>query len=81
MASTKWRYVTDSWEMKAFVARSRTKAAGALASGNSVFAQNVNLSNPPYNFGRERPDHSGQCTRDIQEVDTLYHVMHKALAE
>lgn len=81
MAFTKWRYVTDSWEMKAFVARSRTKAVGALASGNSIFTENVNLSSPPYNFGRERPDHSGQCTRDIQKVDALYHVMHKALAE
>jgi pimeloyl-ACP methyl ester carboxylesterase len=79
--STVNRNVTDSWEMKAFVARSRTKAVGAFPNGNAAFTQNVNLNSAPYNFGRERPDHSGQFTRDIQKVDALYYTIRQALEQ
>jgi hypothetical protein len=73
------RHVTDSWEMKAFVARSRTKALGAFPNGHTAFSRNVDLSQPPYNFGRERPDHSGQFTRAIQNVDTIFEAICEAL--
>lgn len=73
------RHVIDSWEMKAFVARSRTKAVGAFPNGSPVFFQNIDLSASPYNFGRERSDHSGQFTRDIQRVDALYNALREAL--
>src|SRR5882724_6443983 len=79
--STFRRLVSDSWEMKAFVARSRTKAVGAFPNGNTVFTANVNLHSPPYNFGRQRLDHSGQFTRNIQEVDALYNAIRKALEQ
>jgi hypothetical protein len=63
------RNVIDSWEMKAFVARSRTKAVGAFRGGGSLDAAE-NLRD--FGFRNERPDHSGQFTRNIQAVDTLY---------
>jgi pimeloyl-ACP methyl ester carboxylesterase len=68
--STASRFVTDSWEMKAFVDRSRTKAVGAFPSGGSLGA----LEDLRGNFGFKdvRGDHSGQFTRDIQAVDGLY---------
>ena len=69
------RFVTDSWEMKAFVARSRTKAVGAMAHDNAHgghFNKSVNLKEPPYNIGRTREDHSGAFTRGIQQVDALF---------
>jgi hypothetical protein len=79
--STFSRYVVDSWEIKSFVARSRTKAVGAFPEGNLAFTQNINLSSPPFHFGRERSDHSGQFTRNIQNVDALYNALCKALEE
>jgi hypothetical protein len=81
MASTAWRYVADSWEIKAFVARSRTKAVGAFVNGDANFTRNVNLNRAPYNFGRERADHSGQFTRNIQNVEAFYKSMRDALEE
>ena len=67
------RYVTDTWEMKAFVSRSRTKAVGAGASGGLV-SENINLKTQ-FGFGTARSDHSGQFTRRIQLVDDLYKVI------
>jgi alpha-tubulin suppressor-like RCC1 family protein len=69
IASTRWRYVTDSWEMKAFVARSRTKAVGSFLGGGSI-GQTESLRD--FGFGNQRPDHSGQFTRNVQAVDLLY---------
>jgi alpha-tubulin suppressor-like RCC1 family protein len=75
------RVVSDSWEIKAFVARSRTKAVGAFPNGGEIFTQNINLNSDPYNFGRERLDHSGQFTRDIQKVDALYKTIRETLEQ
>ena len=60
------RYVTDSWEMKAFVSRPRTQAVGAFEQTAGPITEIVNLQDD-YDFGRERPDHSGQFTRRIQQ--------------
>jgi hypothetical protein len=60
------RYVTDSWEMKAFVSRPRTRAIGAFGHTGGPITELVNLQDD-YDFGRERPDHSGQFTRRIQQ--------------
>ena len=69
------RFVTDSYEMKAFVARPRSKAAGAvegtLENPSLNGMVNVNLRTT-YQFGRENSDHSGQFNRRIQQVDDLY---------
>jgi pimeloyl-ACP methyl ester carboxylesterase len=78
IASTKWRYVTDSWEMKAFVARSRTKAVGAFAGGGSI-GSTENLRD--FGFGNQRPDHSGQFTRNVQQVDLLYKRMRERIEQ
>ena len=69
------RFVTDSYEMKAFVARPRSKAAGAVegALGNPVPSGMVNVNlRTTYQFGRENFDHSGQFNRTIQQLDELY---------
>jgi len=73
------RDVTDSYEMKAFVARPRSKAVGAVdaSMGNlpsGSVKENVNLQT--YGFDRRDSDHSGQFTRRIQEVDGLYRDIH-----
>lgn len=64
-----------TYEMKSFVARPRSKAAGAVegASGNPNIGgmDDVNLR-ITYGFGREDYDHSGQFTRRIQQLDDLY---------
>ena len=69
------RYVNDSYEMKAFIARPRSKAIGAVddALGNRPqIMEHVNLNASPYNFDNRESDHSGQFNRRIQEVDELY---------
>jgi hypothetical protein len=72
------RYVTDSWEMKAFVARSRTKAVGAFRGGGSV-GPTENLRD--FGFTNARSDHSGQFTRNIQVVDSLYKKLRERVEE
>ena len=57
-----YRNVTDSWEMKAFVARSRTKAVGALDYIGGPIGAKINLRDD-YGFGRDpvrpwRPVHT-----------------------
>lgn len=69
------RYVNDSYETKAFIARPRSKAVGAVdaSSGNRPSnMQHVNMNAAPYNFDDREDDHSGQFNRRIQEVDELY---------
>jgi len=75
-----YRYVTDSWEMKAFVARSRSKAVGALGYAGGPIGAKINLRDD-YGFGNSRQDHSGQFTRNIQKVDALYKKMRDTLEE
>lgn len=71
----RYRLVNDSFEMKAFIARSRTKAVGAIDSVGSPIGASVNLQDR-YGFGSSRPDHSGQFTRRIQQVFGLYKEIH-----
>ncbi|MEY2512496.1 MAG: large repetitive protein [Verrucomicrobiota bacterium] len=71
--------VRDSWEMKAFVARSRTKAVGAFPGGGSLgAAEDLRGS---FGFRDIRTDHSGQFTRDIQAVDALYKRIRERIEE
>jgi alpha-tubulin suppressor-like RCC1 family protein len=70
VVSSASRSVSDSWEMKAFVARSRTKAVGAFRGGGPIGA--VENLGAQFGFGNMRSDHSGQFTRNIQAVDLLY---------
>jgi pimeloyl-ACP methyl ester carboxylesterase len=76
--SGEYRNVTDSWEMKAFVARSRTKAAGVLDYVGGHIGAKISLRDD-YGFGRERSDHSGQFLRNIQKLDPLYQKMRDTL--
>jgi hypothetical protein len=72
-------YVTDSWEMKAFLARSRTKAAGAFRNGGP-FDRKENLRDT-YGFTNVRDDHSGQFTRNIQQLTSLYRKLRELVEE
>ena len=66
--------------MKAFVARSRTKAVGALDYIGGPIGAKVNLHDD-YGFGNTQPDHSGQFTRNIQKLSSLYKKMRDTLEE
>jgi pimeloyl-ACP methyl ester carboxylesterase len=70
VVSSASRNVSDSWEIKSFVARSRTKAVGAFLGGGSLGATE-NLRED-FGFRNVRADHSGQFTRNIQAVEALY---------
>ena len=76
----RYRLVNDSFEMKAFVARSRTKAVGAIDSVASTLDTSINLKTV-YGFGNNQSDHSGQFYRDIQMVFELYREIHSLSAE
>jgi pimeloyl-ACP methyl ester carboxylesterase len=78
--SGEYRNVIESWEMKAFVARSRTKAAGVLDYTGGPIGAKINLRDD-YGFGNTRPEHSGQFTRSIQKLDPLYKKMRETLEE
>ena len=71
------RYITDSYEMKSFVARPRSKALGAVEGtpsnplAASPITGSVNMRTF-YGFGNQDFDHSGQFNRSIQELDGLY---------
>lgn len=58
-------------ESLAFIARSRTRAIGAVPSNLQATPPGangrVNL-NAVYGFGLDRKDHSGQFQRDIQDM-------------
>ena len=67
------RYVGDSYEIKSFIARPRSKAVGAVDAslGNRPgIMQHVNLQD--YGFDGRESDHSGQFNRRIQQVHELY---------
>jgi alpha/beta hydrolase family protein DUF900/thrombospondin type 3 repeat protein len=68
---TPGRRVSDPWEVKAFVARSRSRAVGAQGATSGPIFDSVNL-NDIYDFNESRSDHSGQFTRTIQQVWNLY---------
>ena len=65
------RNVNESHEMKAFIARSRSKAVGATGTTGGAVSDAVNLE-VNYGFTGNDYDHSGQFNRPIQQVDDLY---------
>ena len=75
----KSRVVTNTHESMTYVARSRTRAVGALARvGGSVKGGEVNLETA-FGFTPSREDHSGQFNRKIQDVHGFYETLHKKL--
>jgi hypothetical protein len=56
--------VTDKHEIRAIVARSRTKAVGAEGAVQGTFRDTVDLS-ARFGFGNTRPEHSAQFDRPI----------------
>jgi hypothetical protein len=79
------RMLTDDFEKKAYVARSRTKAVGAaglkytpFALTGGAIADNVSLQDASLGFvggsafGPTRPDHSGEFTKPIQNTVPFY---------
>ena len=71
---TSTRAVADIHESLSFVARPRSKAAGAEPHNATVFGSVINLQ-ATCNFGRLQTDHSGQFNRRIQELNEFYHRM------
>jgi len=83
--NTTHRLVTEDFEKKAYVARSRTKGIGAAGLKHAPFAltggvistnvslQDINLGFVGgLQFGNTRPDHSGEFQRPIQTVIPFY---------
>jgi hypothetical protein len=68
---TSVRSVIDAHETMAFVARPRSKSAGAEGNTSLVFPSSFDLQGA-CNFGRQRDDHSGQFTRRIQQLSNFY---------
>jgi hypothetical protein len=69
-----FRRITDLHESMAFVARPRSRAAGAELHNATVFGSVLNLQTS-CNFGLEVADHSGQFTRPIQQLRPFYQRM------
>jgi hypothetical protein len=65
------RTVVDIDESLSFVARLRSKAAGAESRNATVFGSVVNLETL-VGFGPQADDHSGQFTRRVQSLDPFY---------
>ncbi len=69
-----FRQIIDVHESMAFVARPRSKAAGAELHNATVFGSVFNLKTS-CNFGADVDDHSGQFTRSIQQLRPFYQRM------
>jgi len=65
------RIVNDIHESMAFVARPRSKAAGAELHNATVFGSAVNLE-ATCGFGADFSDHGGQFMRSIQDLTPFY---------
>lgn len=63
--------VTDLQEIKALVARSRSKAVGAQGGLHGAISGSVDLFGT-YGFGNTRPEHSAQFARPIQTCLPYY---------
>ena len=74
------RQVIDIHEALSFVARPRSKAAGAEPHNATVFHSVLNLE-AACNFGAGVDDHSGQFTRPIQELMPFYRRMAEELKQ
>jgi hypothetical protein len=82
---TNQRSVTDIQESMAFVARPRSKAAGASGgqaptAGGSV-TESVDLSAAPYNFTNSSDDHGGQWSRSNQQTWQYYQTLLNAFTQ
>ena len=66
------RIVTDRHEVAAFIARPRSKAAGAESQTGGQVRGGANLNDPRYGFGNQREDHSGQFNRRIHQLQSFY---------
>jgi hypothetical protein len=66
--------VTDLQEIKAVVARSRSKAVGAQPGLHGIISSTVDLAGN-YGFGNTRDEHSAQFVRPIQTVLPYYRQM------
>ena len=67
------RTVTDFRERMAYAARSRSKAAGALAGVGGVFdGAEINLSSAQYNFQGNLNEHSAQFNWNCQRLTGFY---------
>ena len=66
------REISDIRESLAFVARPRSKAAGALGATRGSIQSDVSLRGVPYNFTDDPADHGGQWTRPIQKTWDVY---------
>ncbi len=79
------RTLTEDFEKKAYVARSRTKAVGAAglahdpnALTGGAITNNISLQNTSLgfiggaSFGNTRPEHSGEFTKPIQNTVPFY---------
>jgi hypothetical protein len=75
-----FRKVVDVHESLAFVARPRSKAAGAELHNATVFGSVLNLQTS-CNFGAHVDDHSGQFTRPIQQLRPFYDRMASELKQ
>jgi hypothetical protein len=65
------RVVSDIHECLSFVARPRSKAAGAEVHNATVFGSVMNLEGS-CNFGADFGDHGGQFMRPIQQLEAFY---------
>jgi hypothetical protein len=63
--------VTDPEQARAFAARSRTDAVGALAGLSGVMNSSVDLK-AQFQFGSTEDEHSAQWTRPIQTSYLYY---------
>lgn len=67
------RFVTTPYESMSFVARSRSKALGARGDVNGVIRENYDIGiGSPTDLRDKRPDHSGEFTRRIQQLQPFY---------
>jgi hypothetical protein len=67
------RFVTTPYESMAFIARSRSKALGAKDGVGGIVNFNVNIGpGSGTDLQDARPDHSGQFTRSIQQLQSFY---------
>jgi hypothetical protein len=63
--------VTDSFEKKSMVARSRSHAIGAQNGAHGVIGSSVDLFSQ-FGIGNSRPEHSAQFTRPVQTIWQYY---------
>ena len=70
------RLVIDPQESVSFIARSRTEAVGALATGGSI-ENNFDVGdNSSTGLSNNRQDHSGEFTRPIQQLYPFYRYLY-----